>query len=137
MRLHASAVAFGARGVLIQGASGSGKSSLSLQLMALGATLIADDQTELFVHDEQLWARAPEAITGLIEARGLGLLLAEARPAPICAVVDLDQLETERLPPQRSINLLDIDVPHLQKVDGPAWPVALAQYLIAGRSAPE
>ena len=105
--------------------------------MGLGATLISDDQTELYVVDNTLWARAPEPIDGLIEARGIGLLKANARPAPICALVDLDHVETERLPPQRSIKLLDIALTHLQKVENPAWPAALAQYLHSGRSIPE
>ncbi|WP_299688706.1 HPr kinase/phosphatase C-terminal domain-containing protein [uncultured Tateyamaria sp.] len=137
MRVHASAVAFGPRGVLIQGASGSGKSSLALQLIRMGATLISDDQTELYLQNDTLWGRAPDTIAGLIEARGLGLLHADAAPAPICAAVDLDTIETERLPPQRSIKLLDREVPQLHKVESPAWPAALAQYLISGRSDPE
>jgi HPr kinase/phosphorylase len=41
--LHASAVSLDGNGVLICGASGTGKSTLALQLMALGAELIADD----------------------------------------------------------------------------------------------
>lgn len=137
MRLHASAVAFGARGVVIRGASGSGKSSLAMQLMQMGACLISDDQTELYIHEGALWARAPTAIAGLIEARGLGLLHADAAPAPVCALVDLDQTETDRLPPQRSIKVLDRTVPHLHKVESPAWPAALAQYLRCGRSTQE
>ena len=137
MRVHASAVAFGRRGVLIRGAAGSGKSSLALQLMQMGATLIADDQTELYIHEGTLWARAPDTIHGLIEARGVGLLHADAQPAPICVAVDLDTVETERLPPVRHIKLLDRDVPQLQKVASPAWPAALAQYLMSGRSNPE
>ncbi|WP_415921398.1 HPr kinase/phosphorylase [Tateyamaria sp. SN6-1] len=134
MRVHASAVAFGTRGLLIRGVSGTGKSGLALQLMQFGAVLISDDQTELYVDQNTLWARAPASIDGLIEARGIGLLRVPSRPAPICAVVDLDISETERLPPQRSIKLLDIAVAHLQKVESAAWPAALAQYLISGRS---
>ena len=137
LRLHASAVAFGARGLLIQGASGSGKSSLALQLMRMGATLISDDQTELYLDEGALWGRAPDTIAGLIEARGIGILNAETAPAPICVAVDLAQVETERLPPRRSINLLDRDVPLLHKVESPAWPAALAQYVMSGRSDPE
>ena len=137
MRVHASAVAFGPRGVLIQGASGSGKSSLALQLIRMGATLISDDQTELYIHEGALWGRAPATIAGLIEARGIGLLQADAAPAPICAAIDLNSVETERLPPQRSIKLLDREVPQLHKVESPAWPAALAQYLISGRSTRE
>ena len=46
--VHASCVARDGRAVLIRGASGSGKSGLALQLMALGAGLVADDRTRLW-----------------------------------------------------------------------------------------
>ncbi|MEL7090142.1 MAG: HPr kinase/phosphatase C-terminal domain-containing protein [Pseudomonadota bacterium] len=133
-RMHASAVAFGSRGLLIVGASGSGKSSLALELMSHGAILISDDQTELFMRAGALWARAPGSISGTIEARGLGLLQAEARPAPIVAVVDLDRDETDRLPPKRSFDILDAHLPLFLRVDHRAWPAALVQYLRFGRS---
>lgn len=45
--LHASCVALDGRGLLILGPSGSGKSALALELMALGADLVADDRTEI------------------------------------------------------------------------------------------
>ena len=45
--LHGSAVAFGARGLLILGGSGSGKSSLALRLVQHGAALVADDRVEI------------------------------------------------------------------------------------------
>lgn len=136
-RLHASAVAIAGRGALILGASGSGKSSLALQLMAFGATLISDDQTEIWRDGKRLKARAPAAISGLIEARGVGLLKARAEPADIVVAIDLDTVETDRLPPARNITLLDLPVPLLQKVESAAWPAALAQYLTFGRSVPE
>jgi len=136
LRLHASAVAMGPRGALILGASGSGKSGLALQLMSLGATLISDDQTELFVENGALHARPPAAISGLIEARGIGLLHADATPARITVVIDLDQVETDRLPPARHVTLLGVRLPCLHKVDTSAWPAALVQYLKAGRRDP-
>lgn len=136
-RLHASAIAIDGRGALILGASGSGKSSLALQMMGLGATLIADDQTIIWRKGNTLWARAPEVISDLIEARGIGLLKAETQPAEVVVVVDLDTIEPDRLPPARTITLLDLSVPLLQKVDNAAWPAALAQYLTSGRSVPE
>ncbi|MFM5886059.1 MAG: HPr kinase/phosphorylase, partial [Novosphingobium sp.] len=46
--LHqATAVAIGGRGVLIEGAPGSGKSSLALALIDRGAALIGDDGVAL------------------------------------------------------------------------------------------
>ena len=61
-------------GVLILGASGAGKSSVALKLLAMGAKLVADDRVELFEHEQVLWARAPASLAGLIEARGLGIV---------------------------------------------------------------
>ena len=79
LNLHASAVALDPlRGVLIKGGSGAGKSTLALQLMALGAHLVADDRVDLSVETGHLVARAPASIAGRIEARGVGLLRAEA-----------------------------------------------------------
>ncbi|MEO0391295.1 MAG: HPr kinase/phosphatase C-terminal domain-containing protein [Pseudomonadota bacterium] len=132
MILHASAVAFGGRAVLITGAAGSGKSSLALQLMALGAALISDDRTVLTRDGSSVIASAGPNIAGLIEARGIGILnAATSAPAPVTCVVDLDQTETERLP-QRRIMLLDVPLPLLHKSDNPAWPAALRAYMTAG-----
>ena len=132
--LHANAVAVRGRGVLIRGASGSGKSSLTLQLMAMGAVLIADDRVVLTERDGDLWMSAPGPIKGLIEARGIGILHAETQDmAPLVAVVDLDAAEDARLPPQRSTILLDRAVPLLHNCASPAFPAGLVQYLKGGR----
>jgi len=77
-------------GVLILGSSGSGKSDLALRLIALGATLVADDQTELFVKRGKLHGRAPERIAGLMEIRGLGILdMPHAKTVTITLAVQL------------------------------------------------
>ncbi len=109
-RLHASCVAFDGRGVLLIGPSGAGKSSLALRLMSLGALLVADDQTLLEASDGVLYARAPENLRGMIEARYLGLLTAAALDrARVELVVDLSRVETERLPPLRKIVLAGVE----------------------------
>ncbi|PIY73077.1 MAG: serine kinase, partial [Rhodobacterales bacterium CG_4_10_14_0_8_um_filter_70_9] len=76
--IHASCVAWAvagkARGLLILGASGAGKSALALELIALGAALVADDQVALRRVGEAVVAAPPPPLAGLIEARGLGLL---------------------------------------------------------------
>ena len=105
--MHASCVAVSGRGVLITGPSGSGKSSLALALMAQGADLIADDQTELTLQNTLLTAHCPPALSGLIEARGVGLLRAPAAAqAQVVLVVDLAMPEPDRLPPRRKVTLL-------------------------------
>ena len=107
--LHASCVSVKGRGVLILGPSGSGKSGLALQLMALGADLVSDDQTLISAEDGKLVARAPAAISGLIEARFLGILKVPAVPqTEIALVLDLSCEETDRLPPERKITLAGI-----------------------------
>ncbi|WP_147110803.1 HPr kinase/phosphorylase [Tateyamaria sp. syn59] len=134
LRLHASAVAVDGRGVLIRGASGSGKSSLALQLIGLGATLIADDQTELNLGASGILLSAPATIRGQIEARGVGILRAETVTAPLHLVVDLDVVETKRLPELHQTLILGQSCPCIHKVDTPAWPFAVLQYVKGGRS---
>ncbi|MDQ2092235.1 HPr kinase/phosphorylase [Marimonas arenosa] len=134
--LHASCVAIDGRAVLILGRSGRGKSALALELMALGAALVADDRVELRRVGEAVIASAPEPIAGSIEARFVGILNAEAAgPAPVALVVDLDADETQRLPPQRSKNLLGLALPLLHNSETRHFPAAILQYLKAGRSA--
>jgi HPr kinase/phosphorylase len=72
--IHATCVALGLEGVLLLGESGSGKSDLALRLIDGGARLVADDRTELFLQRGLLCARAPRAIAGLMEVRGLGIV---------------------------------------------------------------
>lgn len=133
--LHASAVAWQDQAVLITGKSGSGKSTLALGLMAYGCDLVADDRALLLAENGQLFARAPETITGLIEARGIGVLNAHpVMRARVCLVVDLDRVETQRLPPRRSITLENCELPLIYRVDGPHWVPAILQLLKSGWS---
>ncbi|WP_299368181.1 HPr kinase/phosphatase C-terminal domain-containing protein [uncultured Tateyamaria sp.] len=136
LRVHATAVALEGRGVLITGQAGRGKSSLALQFMAWGATLVSDDQTELWVQKGALWARAPATIEGLIEARGIGILTAVAAPSEIVFCVTLDAPETDRIPNARQKEYLGVTVPLLHKVDSPAWPAGILQYLRGTRKEP-
>ncbi|MEZ5716341.1 MAG: serine kinase [Paracoccaceae bacterium] len=133
--VHGSCVAHHGRAVLILGASGRGKSALALQLMALGAGLVADDRVILTRDGDAVIASAPAAISGRIEARFVGLLNAiPAAPAPLALVVDLDADETERLPPQRSRKVLGISLPLVHNVASRHFAAAILQYLKAGRS---
>ncbi|MFQ6547219.1 HPr kinase/phosphorylase [Aestuariibius sp. 2305UL40-4] len=135
--IHASAVAVANRALVILGPAGSGKSALALDLMAYGATLLADDRTRLVRTDGQILASAPPTLPPLIEARGIGLLNATlAPPTPVAAAIDLGQTETGRLPPMRQITFLDRPVPLLHKPERGSFAPALLQYLKAGQSHP-
>ena len=134
--VHASCVDVGGRAVLVMGPSGCGKSSLALTLMAHGAALVADDQTELFLDKARLMARCPPALSGLIEARGLGILTAPAAPpAEVVLVADLGQAEPDRLPPRRSITLLGKEVDLVLGKGNAHFPWAVLCYLKGSRQA--
>jgi serine kinase of HPr protein (carbohydrate metabolism regulator) len=62
------------RGALVEGPSGVGKSDLALRALDQGFVLVADDRTLVFVSGGELYGRAPDALAGLVEARGLGVL---------------------------------------------------------------
>lgn len=132
--LHATCVALGARGILIRGASGAGKSALALQLMGHGAQLVADDQTILTRHDDAIFATCPPNLRGMIEARGIGLLAAKPRKtAKICLIVDLDQIETDRLPPKRNSDLMGVPIDLVFGSTSGHLPYGVLQYARAGR----
>ncbi|MBN9532981.1 MAG: HPr kinase/phosphatase C-terminal domain-containing protein [Alphaproteobacteria bacterium] len=109
VNIHASCVslddagkAFGAVrncGILILGESGAGKSTLVLQLLAAGATLVADDRTELFVKTHALQARAPRNLRGLLEIRGAGIVKFSFRASVrVAMVVRLTAKKPPRMP---------------------------------------
>ena len=132
--LHATCVVVNRQGLLILGVSGAGKSGLALQLMALGAGLVADDRVHLVRDGQSVIATAPATLAGLIEARGIGVLKARDRgPVRLGFVVDLDRAEGERMPPLRECDLLGVSLPLLFGVDAPHFPAALMLMMKKGR----
>jgi HPr kinase/phosphorylase len=134
--MHASCVAVSDRGLLIIGPSGSGKSGLALDLMALGAVLVADDQTELSLQSDKVIARSPASLAGMIEARGVGILTAPYQAGvAISLVVDLALAESDRLPPFRKTKLLGLSVDLVLGQGNPHLPSSLLRYLQNSRQA--
>ncbi|MBX3530540.1 MAG: HPr kinase/phosphorylase [Rhizobiaceae bacterium] len=83
--LHACAVVLGRTGLLVTGASGSGKTELCLGLIAacraegVFARLVSDDQVFLSIRSGRLVVNAPQTIAGLVELRGFA-------PAPVATL---------------------------------------------------
>lgn len=133
-RVHGSAVALGGEAVMFVGASGAGKSATALEMVALGARLVSDDQVILRRADEGegLIACPVDGFEGLVEARGIGIIkVNKAGPTPLGLIVDLDQTEIRRMPPDRFIEFLGIRVNLIYGKDNGS----LAAALVAGMSA--
>lgn len=86
---QATAVAIGGRAILIEGASGSGKSSLALALIDRGASLVGDDGVLLGDIGGVLWAFPHPNTQGLIEIRNVGIARMPSVPAPVALAVTL------------------------------------------------
>ena len=107
--LHASCVSADGRGILILGPAGSGKSSLALKLMGLGADLVSDDRTFVMRESDRLIATCPDEIKGKIEARGIGLLrVTPVACAEVSLVVDLHLEIDKRLPKDTTYKIFGI-----------------------------
>ncbi|MCT4609389.1 MAG: HPr kinase/phosphatase C-terminal domain-containing protein [Pelagimonas sp.] len=134
LTLHATSVAVAGRGLLILGESGAGKSSLALELIARGAVLVADDRTQLWRDGDRVMMAPPDALRGMIEVRGMGLLHAPvAGPTELKVVLDLDQQESERLPPFRKYVIFGMQLPLLQKTVSPYFAASVMHYVKHGR----
>ncbi|WP_323034610.1 serine kinase [Pararhodobacter sp.] len=130
--VHASAVAFGPHaGVLITGASGSGKSQLAMALIGEGAQLVSDDQVLLTALNGTLFARAPHSIAGMIEVRGLGIVtMTYRRLAQIVLVVDLDRPASRRLPDPLSRLVRGVTLPCLAGRPDTPFARGISHYLL-------
>lgn len=111
--LNATAVAHDNRSILCLGAPGTGKSTLALALMSLGAQLIADDGVWVTAETNTLRIVRPDTAPYAIEQRGLGLVPSGpvVSEAVLHLVIDLDRPEQDRLPPARHATFEGVSVP--------------------------
>ena len=110
--MHATCVDVNGSGVLIVGRSGSGKSSLAINLLALGSTLVADDQCELVRKNNRFRISKPASLPKSIEIRGVGLVsVPMINETSLDWIVNMDELEKERLPTPRFTEIGGFRVP--------------------------
>jgi serine kinase of HPr protein (carbohydrate metabolism regulator) len=126
--------ASGLRAVLIEGAPGSGKSSLALALIDRGAQLLGDDGIILVAMGNRLLARPHPNTRGLLEVRNLGLLdFPVCDEAPVALVIHLDEAAPRFIEAAEQIAIAGHDLPLLQLWPGGAalplkTELALAKY---------
>jgi serine kinase of HPr protein (carbohydrate metabolism regulator) len=126
--IHATALLFGHRGILIRGPSGSGKSRLALSVLQSGtgfARLVGDDRVHLEAAHGRLLMRPPHVLAGLIEVRGLGIVRLPYEPVAVARlVVDLAATDAVRLP-DPSATVADIEGVRLARLPVAAGANAL------------
>jgi HPr kinase/phosphorylase len=127
---HATTICIDGKGVLIIGPSGAGKSGLALELMAMGAVLVADDRTLVTRHQSKLRATVPATIRGKIEARGVGILsVPDAGQTDLVLVVDLGKTIDSRLPEQQTHNVLGVPLDCLHRVPNSHFAASILFYV--------
>jgi serine kinase of HPr protein (carbohydrate metabolism regulator) len=103
---HCTCIQINSLGVMIEGRSGSGKTSLALGLIDAARTrgakfrFVCDDQAILQVRGDELWASVPNSLAGKVELFGAGIAKIEhAEECCIKLVCELvNQAELERYP---------------------------------------
>ena len=138
--VHATTISIEDRAVLLCGPSGSGKSDLALRLIDSGAVLIADDRTDLSRSGDAVMASPPQALAGLLEIRGVGIVRLPYRSGiPVALIVDLTSETPPRLPENDACRIIEgIDLPCLSlnpfEASAPAKVRAALTYGLGDRS---
>ncbi len=116
---HCCVVEIGGAGVMIEGHSGSGKTSLAFGLVdaaarrGIAANFVADDQALIGRQGGRAIASAPDTIAGLAEVHGHGIVRVAHQPS--CSISLVARLvpdeALDRMPAKKTTTLLDIEVP--------------------------
>lgn len=136
---HCCVLRFGKLGLLIDGASGAGKTSLMLGLLeraeieGIEAQFVCDDQALLSLEANRLIATSPTTIAGKVEIAGYGII-----KVPHVSYTKIDMVvrivpdsQMERMPKQKTTRLLErelrmIEVP--ERHEAQSVRIVLATY---------
>lgn len=111
---QATCVAISGRAVLIEGAPGTGKSSLALALIDRGAILVGDDSVMVEQVDGVLRVSPHPNTRGLLEVRNIGLVpMAVAQNVPVALVCSLRRGAPRFIDAADVITIASIRVPEV------------------------
>lgn len=130
---HASCVDFNGKGLLILGAPSSGKSSLAIACMSIGATLVGDDYIKINIKNNTILASSPPNIMGKIEVSRVGIFNCDFKKNTVINLaINMSEFEDSRLPMRRYINLDECRVPLIYGGNIPNLHIIAAQYCKMG-----
>jgi len=91
--LHASCLVVDEAGILVRGESGSGKSSLTREILFHAGQagrfcrLISDDRTRIRARNGRVIASSVEPVSGCLEIRGIGIVRRPFEPAAVIRLI--------------------------------------------------
>ena len=93
-------------------------------MMAWGFRLVADDRVVVWTSGGRLYGRSPEPLSGLLEARGVGIV--PAAPLDFCQITLLVACqrgpdEVERMPDEAPETIEGVAIPRIE-----LWPFEAA-----------
>ena len=129
--LHqASCVSIGGRGLMIEGAPGTGKSSLALALIDRGAILVGDDGVMLERRGPGLIATPPAAIRGKFEIRNVGIVDLPVTSTHVALILRLDPAAPRFVEAATTASMLGIAVPVLAFAIDPVASAVRAEHAL-------
>lgn len=122
MNRHCCVVEVAGLGILIEGPSGAGKTSLALALLEYAthsgtpSGFICDDQAIISTRDGTLIAHAPDNTSGMVEIRGYGIVPIANQPETRVALVVrlVSDEEVRRMRDDETILISGIELPLLK-----------------------
>lgn len=119
---HCTCVEVNSVGVMIEGMSGAGKTSLALGLLDAARmrnaefAFVCDDQAIINNRNNELWASVPKSIAGKVELFGAGIadikFITQCRIRLVCELVN--QSEIVRHPVETQCNRLGVRLDYIQ-----------------------
>ncbi|MCF6325664.1 MAG: hypothetical protein L3J21_00055 [Devosiaceae bacterium] len=117
--IHANGLIYDGVGILIRGASSSGKSLLTLSLLQVAsvlgkrAILVGDDRLDIYKQSHRLIMQVPDQIAGKIELAGRGIISCEyEKTSSVDLIIDMSKIY-QRMPDKSRFftNLLGVELP--------------------------